>query len=375
MLAPATPAFRQGRNALLSVIATAEGNTAAGTATVTRLRTALAQVPGHTEVGGNTAQNADFNAAVYGNFPPMLAAIALVTFLLLARTLRSVVLAAKAVVVNIISLGATFGFLVLFWQNGHGSNFIYGVPATGSIRNWIPIITFAFLFGISMDYEVFILARIREEHDRGRSTNDAVIQAVARTGRLVTCAALILARAFRSVVLAGKAVLVNLISLGATFGFLVLFWQNGHGSNLIYGVPATGSIRNWIPIIAFAFLFGISMDYEVFILARMREEYDRTGSTRQAIVGALAHTGRLVTCGALILAISFASLSTAPDIVVEMIATALAFGVLIDAVIVRTLLVPALVAIMGRWNWWMPNAFARLLRLPPAATAEEPAAA
>jgi RND superfamily putative drug exporter len=117
------------------------------------------------------------------------------------------------------------------------------------------------------------------------------------------------------------------------------------------------------------------MDYEVFILARMREEYDRTGSTKQAVVGSLAHTGRLVTCAALILAISFTSLSTAPDVVVEMIATALAFGVLIDAVIVRTLLVPALVAIMGRWNWWMPNGLARLLRLQRHGNAEDPAAA
>jgi RND superfamily putative drug exporter len=263
VLAPATSSFRHGHDALLSVIPTAEGNSPAGTAIVARLRAALTRVSGGVEVGGNTAQNIDFNSAVYGNFPLMLALIAIVTFLVLAR-------------------------------------------------------------------------------------------------------------AFRSVVLAAKAVLVNLVSLGATFGFLVLFWQNGHGSNWIYGVPATGSIRNWIPIIAFAFLFGISMDYEVFILARMREEYDRTGSTKRAVVGSLAHTGRLVTCGALILAISFASLSTAPDIVVEMIATALAFGVLIDAVIVRTLLVPALVAIMGRWNWWMPHGLARLLRLPPATTVEEP---
>jgi putative drug exporter of the RND superfamily len=266
VLAPATSSFRHGNDSLLSVIPTAEGNTSAGTATVTRLRAALSSGPGRVEVGGNTAQNVDFNHAVYGNFPLMLAVIAIVTFLILARS-------------------------------------------------------------------------------------------------------------FRSVVLAAKAVLVNLVSLGATFGFLVLFWQNGHGSNLLYGVPATGSIRNWIPIISFAFLFGISMDYEVFILARTREEYDRTGSTNQAIVGSLARTGRLVTCAALILAISFASLSTAPDIVVEMIATALAFGVLIDAVIVRTLLVPALVAIMGHWNWWMPNGFARLLRLPTSRRAEERAGA
>jgi RND superfamily putative drug exporter len=140
-------------------------------------------------------------------------------------------------------------------------------------------------------------------------------------------------------------------------------------------VPATGSIRNWIPIVTFAFLFGISMDYEVFILARMREEHDRTHSTTGAVIAALARTGRLVTCGALILAISFASLSTNPDIVVEMISTALAAGILIDAVIVRTLLVPAFVAIMGRLNWWMPDSFARLLRLEPTAAAPDPARA
>ncbi len=147
VLAPATASFRAGHDSLVSVIPTAEGNTSAGTATVTRLRAALALVPGRVEVGGNTAQNVDFNSAVYGNFPLMLAAIALVTFLLLARAFRSVVLAIKAVVVNLVSLGATFGFLVLFWRHGHGSNLIYGVPATGSIRNWIPIVTFAFLFG------------------------------------------------------------------------------------------------------------------------------------------------------------------------------------------------------------------------------------
>jgi RND superfamily putative drug exporter len=266
VLAPATSSFRQGQDSLLSVVPTAEGNTSAGTATVGRLRTALSGVPGGVEVGGNTAQNIDFNSAVYGNFPLMLVAIAIVTFLLLART-------------------------------------------------------------------------------------------------------------FRSVVLAAKAVIVNLVSLGASFGFLVLFWQDGHGSSVVYGVSATGSIRNWIPMLSFAFLFGISMDYEVFVLARMREEYDRTRSTEEAVVRALARTGRLVTCAALILAISFASLSTSPDVVVEMIATGLAFGVLVDAVIVRTLLVPALVAIMGRWNWWMPSGLARLLRLSPTTTAEDPAAA
>ena len=185
---------------------------------------------------------------------------------------------------------------------------------------------------------------------------------------------LLLARTLRSLVLGLKAVVVNLISLGASFGFLVLFWQNGHGSKLVYGVPATGSIRNWIPIVVFAFLFGLSMDYEVFILSRLREEYDHIGSTNHAVVGALARTGRLVTCAALILAISFTSLTTNPDIVVRMIASGLAVGMLVDVLIVRTLLVPALVAIMGRWNWWMPSRLARILRLAPTGAGERAAA-
>jgi RND superfamily putative drug exporter len=98
----------------------------------------------------------------------------------------------------------------------------------------------------------------------------------------------------------------------------------------------------------------------------MREEYDRIGSTPAAVTGAIARTGRLVTCAAVILAISFASLSANPDIVVEMIATGIGAGIIVDAVVVRTLLVPALVAIMGRWNWWLPAGLARLLRIRAA---------
>ena len=255
-LAPTTPSFRRAGDAIVSVIPRAQGSTATGRALVGTLRSRLASAPGHPEVGGNTAANKDFVSQVYGNFPLMLGLIALVTFLLLAR-------------------------------------------------------------------------------------------------------------AFRSVVLAAKAVVLNIVSLGASYGFLVLFWQQGHGSHLVYGVPATGAIRDFIPIIVFAFLFGLSMDYEVFLLARMREEYDRTHSTREAVVSALGHTGRLVTSGALILAVSFLSLSTNPDLPVRVIATGLALGILLDAFVVRTLLVPALVAVMGRWNWWMPNRLARALRVKP----------
>jgi len=258
-LAPATAAFRHGNDAMVSVIPRPQGSTSAGRALIDTLRTRMSAVPGGAEVGGNTAQAKDFVTAVYGNFPLMLGLIALLTFVVLAR-------------------------------------------------------------------------------------------------------------AFRSVVLAGKAVVLNILSLGAAYGFLVLFWQQGHGSNLIYGVPATGAIRDFIPIIVFAFLFGLSMDYEVFLLSRMREEYDRTHSTDKAVVAALARTGRLVTSAGLILAISFLALSTNPDLPVRLIATGLAAGILIDAFIVRTLLVPALVAVFGRWNWWMPRPVARVLRVAPDRT-------
>ena len=169
----------------------------------------------------------------------------------------------------------------------------------------------------------------------------------------------LLTMAFRSVVLALKAVVLNLLSLTATFGFLAWFWQEGHGSNALFSVPATGAITFWIPIMVFAFLFGLSMDYEVFILARVREEYDRTGSTTGAVVEGLGRTGRLVTSAALILFLAFASLASAPVTDLKVLATGLGVGILLDATVVRALLVPALVALLGRWNWWMPGPLGR----------------
>jgi RND superfamily putative drug exporter len=174
----------------------------------------------------------------------------------------------------------------------------------------------------------------------------------------------LLARAFRSIVLAVKAVLLNLVSMAAAFGVMTWFWQQGHGSSIIFGIPATGAITFWIPLMVFAFLFGLSMDYEVFILARVREEYDRTGSTDIAIVEGLGRTGRLVTSAALILFLAFASLASAPQTDVKVLATGLGVGILLDATIVRALLVPALVSLLGQWNWWFPKPLARALRVP-----------
>jgi RND superfamily putative drug exporter len=178
---------------------------------------------------------------------------------------------------------------------------------------------------------------------------------------------LLLARAFRSVLLAAKALLFNLLSMAATFGLMTWFWQEGHGSDLLFGIPATGAITFWIPLMVFAFLFGLSMDYEVFILTRVREEYDRTGSTTGAIVEGIGRTGRLVTSAALILFLAFASLASAPNTDLKVLATGLGAGILLDATIVRALLLPALVAVFGKWNWWMPRRVARALRVTPDA--------
>lgn len=198
VLSPDTPSFRHGADSLLTVITKAEGSTREGKAIVADLRRRLGGVAGGAEVGGSIAGDVAFSDAVYGHFPLMLTIVCLIGVAILTRALRSFVLALKAVLLNVVSLGAAFGFMVLFWQRGHGSNLIFGVPATAAIRDWIPVVVFACLYGLSMDYEVFVLSRIREEYDRLHSTDEAIVQALARTGRLVTSAAVILMISFLS---------------------------------------------------------------------------------------------------------------------------------------------------------------------------------
>jgi RND superfamily putative drug exporter len=260
--APTGPAWQRDGTALVSVLPLAETSGEAGEATLQRVRDlAAAELPG-ARVGGGGALAVDATRTLYGSFPLMLAAVAAVTFVLLAR-------------------------------------------------------------------------------------------------------------AFRSLLLALKAIVLNLLSIGAAYGVLVLVWQEGHGSEAIWGVPATGAIALWVPLMAFAFLYGLSMDYEVFLLARMREEYDATGSTPTAIVQGLGRVGRLVTSAALILFLAFASMASIPELDVKIMATALGAGILIDATVLRALLVPALVALLGRWNWWLPPWAARPLRVPPSDPAPE----
>ncbi len=178
---------------------------------------------------------------------------------------------------------------------------------------------------------------------------------------VVLLTVILLTRAFRSLVLAIKAAVLNLLSLAAAYGIIVIIFQLGHGSETLWGVHATQSIIPWIPLMIFAFLFGLSMDYEVFMLTRMREAYDETGDTNTAIQLGLARTGKLVTSAALILMFAFLVLSSSPGVDIKQFGIGLAAGIIFDATVIRALLVPSIMAILGRWNWWLPSVAARAL--------------
>jgi putative drug exporter of the RND superfamily len=254
----AAPAnWRREGTAIVVVIPTEDGNSPAGRETLDRLRAGAQALPAEVTIGGEAAQGADFLEVVYGNFPLMVALISIFTFILLAR-------------------------------------------------------------------------------------------------------------AFRSLILPLKAVLLNLLSVGAAWGLIVLVYQKGFGSEAIWGIEATQAINVELPVVIFAFLFGISMDYQVFIISRMREAYDRTGSTEAAVVEGIGRTGRLVTSAALILFLAFVAFALQPSTEAKLFATALGGGILIDATIIRGVLAPAAVALFGRWNWWLPDSAARLLRVEPS---------
>ncbi|MGY1748897.1 MMPL family transporter [Modestobacter sp. SYSU DS0511] len=164
----------------------------------------------------------------------------------------------------------------------------------------------------------------------------------------------LLAPALRSVWLPVKALLLNAVSIAAAYGMTVWIWQEGHLTELLFGASATGTLTFWVPVAAFSFLFGLSMDYEVFILSRIREGHEAGLGTDEATVRGVAHTGRLVTSAALILFLAFIALSTVPVVDVQIFATTLALGILLDATVVRGVLTPALVAAFGEVNWWWP---------------------
>jgi putative drug exporter of the RND superfamily len=174
---------------------------------------------------------------------------------------------------------------------------------------------------------------------------------------------LILLRAFRSLFLPLKAVLMNLLSVGAAFGVLVLTFEHHWGK--IVGWEASPQIEAWIPIFLFAMLFGLSMDYEVFLLSRMREEWDKTHDNEHAVAAGLQHTGRIITAAAIVMIAAFAGFTAGRFVGLQMFGLGLSAAIFFDATIVRTVLVPAVMRLLGKWNWWLPENVARVMRVKP----------
>ena len=163
--------------------------------------------------------------------------------------------------------------------------------------------------------------------------------------------------AFGSVILPLKAVAMNVLSLSASFGALVWIFQDGNLSSLL-GFTSTGAIEATQPILMLAMAFGLSMDYEVFLLSRVREEWDRTGDNTVAVAIGLQRTGRIITSAALLLVVVIGAFSTSGIVLIKMIGIGMIIAILVDATIVRALLVPATMRLLGRWNWWAPATLA-----------------
>jgi RND superfamily putative drug exporter len=174
----------------------------------------------------------------------------------------------------------------------------------------------------------------------------------------------LLVRAFRSLLLPLKAIVLNLLSIGAAYGLLVAAFKLGFGEP--FGLTQFDQIEGWIPVFLFAMLFGLSMDYEVFLVARMREEWDRGGDNESAVTTGLAKTGRLVTAAGVIMFAAFMGFVAGSIVGLQQFGFGLAVAILIDVTIIRALLVPSAMKLFGRWNWWLPPRAARLFRVDPS---------
>jgi RND superfamily putative drug exporter len=179
-------------------------------------------------------------------------------------------------------------------------------------------------------------------------------------GVVVLFSALLLLAVFRSVIIPIKAAVMNLLSIGAALGFVTLIFQDGHGAGLL-GI-GTGPIESFVPVLMFAIVFGLSMDYEVFLISRVHEEWEKTGDASNSVARGVQTTGRVITAAASIMVLVFASFALGDDRVIKLFGLGLASAVLFDAVIIRCLLVPALMEIFGRRAWWLPSWLDR--RLP-----------
>jgi RND superfamily putative drug exporter len=184
-------------------------------------------------------------------------------------------------------------------------------------------------------------------------------------GGVLVLTYLLLLRAFRSLLLPLKAIALNLLSVGAAYGMLVVVFKWGVGHTL-FGLYTFGQVEGWIPIFLFAMLFGLSMDYEVFLVTRMRETWDRGADNVTAVAHGLERTGRIITAAAIIMCAAFSGFIAGRIVGLQEFGLGLAVAIFVDATIVRSLLVPSLMAIFGRWNWWLPPRFARVVRVAPS---------
>jgi uncharacterized membrane protein YdfJ with MMPL/SSD domain len=182
---------------------------------------------------------------------------------------------------------------------------------------------------------------------------------------VVAVSMVLLTVVFRSVTVAIKAALMNLLSISAAYGVLVLVTQHGWGSRLL-GFPETMPVTTWVPIFLFVILFGLSMDYEVFLLSRIREAYDATGDNSASVARGLASSARVISAAAAIMVVVFASFVAGANVSVKQVGLGLAVAVLIDATLVRLVLVPAVMELLGKANWWLPRPLRSLLRPRPS---------
>jgi RND superfamily putative drug exporter len=194
-------------------------------------------------------------------------------------------------------------------------------------------------------------------------------------GVVVALSMVLLLVVFRSVAIAVKAAVMNLLSVCAAYGVLTAVTQWGWLGR-VFGFPEKMPVTTWVPVFLFVILFGLSMDYEVFLLSKIREEYDRLGDNALAVGRGLAATARVISAAAAIMVVVFLSFVLTPDVSVKQIGLGLAAAVLVDATVVRLVLVPAVMELLGRANWWLPAWLARLLPAPRAHArrVEEPAA-
>ena len=170
----------------------------------------------------------------------------------------------------------------------------------------------------------------------------------------------VLLLAFRSLLLPLKAAVANLLSVAAAYGVVTFVFQEGHGATLI-GLEGATPIVSYVPLLMFAILFGLSMDYEVFLMTQIQEHYKQSGDPRKAVVDGLASTGRVITSAALIMVCVFSSFILTDDAIIKQFGVGLSVAIAIDATIVRCLFVPAVMALMGKAAWWLPRPVDRVL--------------